>query len=188
MRSRKRAFIFPDLEIAENEEINLFSPKELDRAASVIVEPFNVFGSMARLYVERHNREELAKQIRAKKETLDEQILQAAEQEKIRFSEELQRMDEQLKTEKKRFLSEFHQMYEKDLQKSKNFSRQFEEHLRIDQNLLELLQRERVIMEQLEEFIDRLSDDFTRMAEYIRFCDSHRRAMEILNRSIQQMI
>lgn len=189
MPNVKYAIRFPDLQsINYNKPTSIFSEDSIISTADTFIKTFDALGSLTEFVIQKNRTNELSKQLNAKKRALDANIDNLKEQKRIEFEEYTKRLQTQLQFEKESMELETKKMILEASASANDFSVTFEESMRNNKVLHNMIGIEAHFLESIKDYIESLADDYSQRKEYVVYCELQRKSLDLVNQYMMEMI
>lgn len=189
MIKEKYAIRFPSMQnIERNLTTSIFSEKSIMKTSDTFFKTFDALGSLTGYVVQKNRTNELSKQLKAQEAALDATIDNLKEQQRIEFEEYSKRLQINLQYEKHEMELEMKKLAIEASKKVNNFSVSFEEMMKTNQILLNIIQKEQNFLNGVQDYIDKLADNYSQRKEYVIYCDLQRKALDLVNAYLNEMV
>lgn len=185
----KYAVRFPEIETDRtHHSLSAYSENKVAQTEKSFLSTFDALGNLAGYVIQKNRTGELRKQFRAQKELLDAEIENRIKQLHIQYEEESKRIKNQLEMEKQKMEFEFQRLKMETVEQAKAFQFSYEEYMKTNQLFHAIIRNEKKFLEDIQPYIDFLGEEFSNRREYILYCDSQRKSLELVNIYLKQMI
>ena len=189
MLKKKYAVEFPDFQNFEGyNPITIFSEKGIKNVEDTLNYNYALCGSVTNLIIEKNKTRELEKQLDARKEALDAQIDNAIEQLRIEYVEYAKRLKMQVEKEKESMRLAFEQLRLEIRKRVDNLELDYEVILKESAILKTMICQEKDYLLSSQKFIDMTAGEYGNRKEYVLYCDSCRKSMELINKCLESMV
>lgn len=189
MASVKYAIIFPEYwTVNHDHTISIFSESSIKETTDTFFETFDALGSLMIFIGQKNRTKELSKQISVKKNILDISIENFEEQKRIKFEEDTKRLQIQLETEKERLKLATEKLILEASTSVNDCVRSFEKHMVSSRILWNVISEQRRFLENIENYIENLADEYGQRKEYVWFCELQRRSLNLIDQYMAEMI
>ena len=189
MSNIKYAIRFPDLQTVNyTHSISIFSEASITNTINTFLKTFDVLGSLTEFVVQRNRTKQLSRQLNARKRVLDASVENLKEQKRIEFEEYTKRLQTQLQFEKESLELETKKLILEASAKVKDFSISFEENMKSNRVLHNLISTEAHFLESIKDYIDDLASDYSQRKEYVLYCEMQRKSLNLVNQYMEEMI
>lgn len=189
MPNVKYAIRFPDLQsINYNKPISIFSEDSIIRTADTFIKTFNAFGSLTEFIIQKNKTNELSRQLNAQKKALDASLDNQKKQKRIEFEEYTKRLQTQSQFEKESMELETKKLVLEASTRSNVFSVTFEESMRNNQILRNMISAEACFLNSIKDYIKNLANDYSQRKEYVVYCELQRKSLDLVNQYMKEMV
>lgn len=186
---RKRAIKFPDLQGGTGTKtVKALSKDGMKKVFGIFLQCAELLGDVANLVVEKNRTHELEKRLNLEKEVLDAQIDSEMEQSKIETLEYAKRLQAIVKEEKAK-IALAKQKIDEDMQmRTQTFEVDYENFMKTSVHFKKLIFQEKKFLEDTQEFIDKLENDYENRREYVLCCDLRKKALEQIEIYLKELV
>ena len=189
MIRKKYAIRFPELQdMGVSCTTNIFSEKSIRETGNTFFKTFDALGSLTGYVIQKNKTNELARQIAAEKAAFDTEIDNLTEQKRLEFEEYSKRLKIQLEYEKQKMELDMKELIFEASQRIADFSISFEEATRKNKIFLKIIQSEKKFLDSIQDYIKKLAEDYSRCKEYVLYCELQRKAYDLINTYLKEMI
>ena len=184
---KKYAVVFPTIKThVENLPANVSHKSCLAETKKTFSDTYDYLDGLLGYIVERNRTNELSKRLDAQKRVLDATLDNLVEQEKIKTAEEAKRLKSKLKVAKKEMLSQIEQLEIQAQDDTVVYT--VEEYIQENKIFRELINKEKIILDEIQPFINSLSNDLEHRRDYVQYCEMQRRSMDLINKYLYKTI
>lgn len=189
MRGIKYAVRFPAFQnINMASTVSVFSKNAVESTKEIFFKTFNVLDSLTGLVIQKSRTSELGKRLNAQRRALDAEIDNGIEQLKIQYEEESKRLQIKIKNAKQEMDLQLIKLKVETAKRAEEFSISYEEYMKSSKLFKEIIIREKSFLEEVQNYIELLGDDFSNRREYILYCDCERKSLELIDKYLKLMI
>ena len=196
MVKERVAIRFPELERLEKYEVSIYSEASINVLERNCFEQFNAMKGITNLIAEKVRTAELSKRIELSKQALDVKLEEAEKQLEIQYQERIKRLEFQLENEKNVISNKFEKLKIETKKQMDLHSISFEEAVRKNTLIVELLNYEKSTFEMIRNDIDKLINDIDRnnklkflySTDYIFLNNLYTKSLERINLYLNQLV
>lgn len=189
MPNVKYAIRFPDLQsINDNKPVSIFSEDSVIKTTDTFIKTFDALGSLTEFVMQKNKTNELSKQLNAQKRVLDASIDNLKERKRVEFEEYTKRLQTQLQFEKESMQLDEKKLILEARTRANDFSVTFEESMRNNQILHNMISVEAHFLESIKDYIENLADDYSQRKEYVVYCELQRKSLDLVNQYMMEMV
>lgn len=189
MPNVKYAIRFPDLQsLNYNKPSSIFSEDSIIEAADKFIKTFDAFGNLIEFVIQENKTNELSRQLNAQKRALDSSIDNLKEQKLIEFEEYTKRLQTKLHFEKENMKLEREKLVLEASARVNDFSVNFEESMRNNQVLYNMICKEAYFLYSINDYIENLADDYSHRTVYAFYCELHRKTLELVRKYMEEIV
>lgn len=168
--------------------VSMFSENAVASTEQIFFKTFNALDSLTGLVVQKSRTSELGKRLNAQKKALDVEIDNGIEQLKIQYEEESKRLQIKIKNAKQEMDIQLKKLKVETAKKAKEFSFSYEEYMKSNQLFKKIIIQQKSFLEEVQNYIELLGDDFSNRREYILYCDCERKSLKLIDEHLKLMI
>lgn len=189
MRGIKYAVRFPAFQNTNTAStVSLFSENAVASTEKVFFKTFNILDSLTGLVIQKSRTSELGKRLNMQKRALDVEIDNGIEQLKIQYEEESKRLQIKMRNVEQEMELELKKLKIETAKRAEEFSFSYEEYMKSNQLFKKIIIRQKSFLEEVQNYIELLGDDFSNRREYILYCDCERKSLELIDNYLKLMI